>query len=112
MQEVPAGPDIELDHAGQDCVGNQPSKHRPSEHSWELAAPDEDDWDQREGRGGDGTDYVDVAGGHVQDSVPEVQAGGKEGGLAAEQHLVGPLQQSSNESVTSGSWQAEAQGGI
>lgn len=70
MYDVPAGPDIELNHTGHGRVSNEPSQHWPSQHSWEVAGPDEDDRNEREGRGGDGTDYIDVAGGHVQDAVP------------------------------------------
>ena len=98
MYEIPARPDIELDQAGHEGVCNQPPQHRICQHSWELSRPDEDDWNEGEGGGGYGTDHIDVAGRRVQDTVPEIEARGKEGRLAAEQHLVGTLQQQNNES--------------
>ena len=92
MYEVPARPHIKLDHAGQNGVGNQPAQYAPGQNRRELSGPDEDDWDEGEGGGGKGTDHIDVAGGRVEDAVPEIEARCKEGRLAAEQHLVRPLQ--------------------
>lgn len=93
MNNIPAGPDVELDEAGHDSVRNQPAQDSGCQVAGrELLPPDVDDRDEGEGWGGQGTDYIDVAGRHVQDAVPEAQARGEEGGLAAEQHLVGALQ--------------------
>ena len=92
MKDVPARPDIELDEAGKRGVGNEHAQHCMSQHSWELAKPDEDDRNDHEGGGGQGTNYIDVAGGHVEDAVEDAEAGCEEGGLAAEQHLVWTLQ--------------------
>ena len=92
MKDVPARPDIKLDEAGERGVGNEHAQHCMSQHSWELAKPDEDDRNDHEGGGGQGTNYIDVAGGHVEDAVEDAEAGCKEGGLSAEQHLVWTLQ--------------------
>ena len=62
------------------------------QHGWELAKPDEDDRNDCEGGGGQGTNYIYVAGRHVEDAVEDAEARGEEGGLAAEQHLVWTLQ--------------------
>ncbi len=91
MKDVPARPHIEFDEAGERCVGNEHAQHCMGQHGWELAKPDEDDRNDHEGGRGQGTDYIDVAGGHVEDAVEDGEAGCKEGGLAAEQHLVWTL---------------------
>ena len=70
MYDIPARPDVVLDHAGHRRVCDQPSKHRWSQHSRELSRPNEDDRDHREGGGSNGTDDIDVAGGCVQNTVP------------------------------------------
>ena len=93
MNEVPAGPDIKLDHAGHGCVGDEPAEHRVGQEDRELAKPDVDDRDEHEGGRGKGTDYIYVAGGHVEDAVEDVEAWRKQRGLAAEKHLVWTLQQ-------------------
>ena len=71
MKNVPARPDVELDSVGQDGVRNQPPQNSGGQVAgWELLAPDVDDWDEGEGGGRQGTNYIDVAGRHVQNTVP------------------------------------------
>lgn len=91
MDNVSARADIELDEAGQHSVGDEHHQHGLSQHSRECADPDEDNWNDHKGWGGQGTDYIDIAWGHVQDAEEDAEAGGKEGRLAAEQHLIGTL---------------------
>ena len=91
MDNVSAGAHIELDEAGQHSVGDEHPQHGLSQHSRECAHPDEDDWNDHKGWGRQGTDYIDIAGGHVQDAEEDAEARGKEGRLAAEQHLVWTL---------------------
>ena len=91
MDNVSAGADIELDEAGHHSVGDEHPQHALSQQSGECADPDEDNWNDHEGGGGHGTNYIDIAGGHVEDAEEDGEAGGREGRLAAEKHLIWTL---------------------
>lgn len=78
MYDIPSRPHIKLDQAGQGGVGNEPAQHILSQHGRENPHPDEEDRNDHEGGRSQGTNYVYVARGHVEDAVEDIEAGGKE----------------------------------
>lgn len=91
MDPVAASAHVALDAVRQHSVGNHPADHSGGQHRRKAASPNVDDGDGHEGWGPQSCYDIDVARGEVQDPVVQIEAAGKEGALAAQQHLVWAL---------------------